>query len=135
MVTTKSMVRKLTATLLLLLLSTSFSACYTLFRHPRLAQLNYQRPNDKSCVKCHSHADLKGLVSPNQLKLANAPWDEFYDAPWWFNDRHGAAADTSAANTDTDDTPEPNTSPHVEMTPSQESVDGESTEENNSAKR
>jgi len=120
------MLRKLTVTLLLIILNGSFAACYTLFKHPRLAKLNYRRPDDNRCVACHSHADLRRLVSPEKLRRTNAAWDGFYDDPWWFDERHGELTDSTKARKTQEHTPD--APPHTPPAPSsarESRVDGE----------
>jgi hypothetical protein len=72
---------------LALLAATLLPACYTLFRHPRLAQLNYQRPEDNRCKTCHSSQELWDFTHPATLPPQVGPWGEFYDRPWWYQRR------------------------------------------------
>jgi hypothetical protein len=64
-----------------------FSACYTLFKHPRLAQLDYQRPEDNRCLTCHSSQDLWSYANPPSMPPAAGPWNSFYNQPWWHKSR------------------------------------------------
>lgn len=74
-------------------------ACYTLFRHPRLSQLNYRRPDSSRCQACHATDDLWKYTHPWSQRRPDrvASWAEFYDLPWWFEGRWQVSdADTSA---------------------------------------
>ena len=62
-------------------------ACYTLFDHPRLAQLNYERPNNQRCMKCHDGDALWAMLQPQRRAAHTGPWRTFYDEPWWFAGR------------------------------------------------
>jgi hypothetical protein len=73
-------------------------ACYTLFRHPRLSQLNYRRPDSNRCQTCHATDDLWKYTHPWSKATAarSGSWVEFYDLPWWFDGRWQVSdADTS----------------------------------------
>lgn len=66
-----------------------FSACYTLMQHPRLAQLNYARPNSDRCETCHSNEAIWAFHhaprTPTADGLPGAKWRTFYDIPWWYD--------------------------------------------------
>lgn len=62
-------------------------ACYTLFTHPRLAQLDYQRPEDNRCQTCHSAPELWSYTQPPSIPSAEGPWNAFYSHPWWHKSR------------------------------------------------
>lgn len=59
-----------------------FPACYTLFEHSRLIELNYARPGDR-CVQCHSRDQLWEFVHTPGTARSSDAWGEFYDEPWW----------------------------------------------------
>lgn len=86
-----------------LLAVTVLPACYTLFKHPRLAQLNYQRPDDNRCQTCHAGEELWYFTHPPTLDPVVGPWGEFYDRPWWFERRwkvHAKEKDPAGAARD-----------------------------------
>lgn len=58
------------------------AACYTLVQHPRIASLNYQRPQGKSCTGCHTEKAVRGFLEPERLAPQPPPWDSLTD-PWW----------------------------------------------------
>jgi hypothetical protein len=81
-------------------------ACYTLFRHPRLQQLNYRRPESNRCQTCHASQELWRYTHPSTMPARTGPWGAFYDTPWWFDrrwdvgpapGRDGARADSTRA--------------------------------------
>jgi hypothetical protein len=84
---------KVIAVALGLVAVTPLPACYTLFMHPRLAQLNYQRPQDNRCQTCHSSEELWYFTHPPTRTPLAGPWGEFYDRPWWFERRWKVEAD------------------------------------------
>ena len=57
-------------------------ACYTLFQHSRLSQLNYARP-DNGCIDCHSKAQVQEFLRTQSTLATGDVWDEFYNDPWW----------------------------------------------------
>jgi hypothetical protein len=60
--------------------------CYTILLHPRLAQLDYRRPDHKHCSACHTSAEIWGF---HHLPKAPAT-----DVPWWY-ERFWSADDTT----------------------------------------
>jgi hypothetical protein len=71
-------------------------ACYTLFDHPRLAQLDYERPSDNRCTKCHVPEQLWALLHPERRATRTESWRDYYDYPWWFDGRVGPSDTTRA---------------------------------------
>jgi len=70
-----------------LLSAASLSACYTLLKHPRLAELDYGRPDSRQCGNCHSSEEIwsfnhasKGSTSAGDKNK----WAKYYDLPWWY---------------------------------------------------
>jgi len=61
-------------------------ACYTLFQHPRLAELDYARPQGRNCRKCHSTQDLWSYTHPRGYREPQPPWRDFYEYPSWLED-------------------------------------------------
>ena len=78
-------------------------ACYTLFQHSRVSQLNYARPTD-GCVDCHSKAQIHEFLHTQSTVSSSDVWDEFYNEPWW-NDRylHADSARTDGTKKNGDD--------------------------------
>ena len=65
-------------------------ACYTLLKHPRLASLDYQRPDDSLCLSCHSNAEIWNFNHPNNIQTymgKSSSWTEYYDVAWWYEHR------------------------------------------------
>lgn len=62
----------------------SLPACYTIFVHPRLAELGYQRPTEHRCEVCHSSRELWDYTHPSTIRPMQGPWGEYYETPWWF---------------------------------------------------
>lgn len=58
------------------------TACYTLVQHPRVASLNYRRPEGKSCSSCHSAREVRSFLEPERLAPDTPPWDSLTH-PWW----------------------------------------------------
>jgi hypothetical protein len=52
------------------------SACYTILKHPRLAHLDYRRPDNKQCAACHSSDEIWGFH--------HLPYAPTTDVPWWY---------------------------------------------------
>jgi hypothetical protein len=72
------------AILLLVAAATAFplAACYTLVQHPRVASLNFRRPQGKSCTGCHTNQEIRGFLKPQGLADEGSPWDTLAN-PWW----------------------------------------------------
>ncbi|MCK4774104.1 MAG: hypothetical protein KAT30_04940 [Candidatus Krumholzibacteria bacterium] len=70
-----------------LLSATVLSGCYTLLKHPRLAHMDYQRPDDKRCANCHSSEEIWSFNhAPGTPSYAgySGKWADYYDIPWWY---------------------------------------------------
>lgn len=76
-------------------------ACYTLFRHPRLQQLDYRRPESSRCGTCHASGELWRFTHPVAMPPHPGPWGEFYDRPWWFERRWDVEPDSAAGGGET----------------------------------
>lgn len=61
-------------------------SCYTLFQHPRLAELNYARPQQRDCGVCHTPQQLWAFTHPKGYSDKRGAWKDYYDYPWWFDD-------------------------------------------------
>jgi hypothetical protein len=62
-------------------------ACYTLLEHPRLASLDYQRPDDKRCANCHTSEEIWAFNNPPRKPTFvdfGAAWFEYYDVARWY---------------------------------------------------
>lgn len=75
--------------------SSVLAGCYTLFRHPRLAKMDYRRPASNHCIECHTSASLWRFSHPARLPRTGRPWSDYYDAPWWYEGRWGIPADST----------------------------------------
>jgi hypothetical protein len=74
----------------LLLIIAFLPACYTLLKHPRLAEINYRRPDDKNCENCHSNSDIWKFNHNNKINTLtekSGVWSEYYDLAWWYESR------------------------------------------------
>ena len=60
------------------------AACYTLVQHPRVAALNYRRPQGKSCTDCHSTRAIGDYLRPEKLTPEAPPWESLTQ-PWWIS--------------------------------------------------
>ncbi len=78
-------------------------ACYTLFTHPRLAQLDYQRPENNRCQTCHSAPELWSYTQPPTVPPATSPWNTFYSHPWWHESLWSIVHATGDADSTRDD--------------------------------
>jgi hypothetical protein len=72
------------AILLLVALASAgpLAACYTLAQHPRVASLDFRRPQGKSCTGCHRAEEIRGFLRPEKLAPDPPPWDSLTH-PWW----------------------------------------------------
>jgi hypothetical protein len=86
-VATVSIRSKLLAAVALLSCTVALPACYTILQHPRLAQLDYQRPAAADCRTCHTRDDLWRYVHPSGLPAQPGAWHDSYNTPWW-NEHH-----------------------------------------------
>lgn len=71
-------------------------ACYTLIEHPRLASMDYNRPDDKQCVNCHTSEDIWEFNHPpNKPTYAgyDDAWFEYHDACRWYKRSWGYTPD------------------------------------------
>ena len=57
-------------------------ACYTLFKHPRVASLNYSRP-DEGCINCHARDELWQYLHTRGTLAGTSDWDAYQNEPWW----------------------------------------------------
>jgi hypothetical protein len=78
------------------------SGCYTRLLHPRLAEINYQRPDSKQCGNCHSSEQIWSFNhtwKKPDYSGGRGNWIDYYDTPWWyekgwkFDPRAGARPD------------------------------------------
>jgi hypothetical protein len=62
-------------------------ACYTLLKHPRLASMDYQRPEGDPCANCHSNEEIWSFNHP-EIKPSysgyTGSWTKYYDYAWWY---------------------------------------------------
>lgn len=65
-------------------------ACYTILKHPRLAHLDYRRPDDKQCLTCHTSDEIWGFH--------HLPHSPATDIPWWY-ERYWSYEDSSYIET------------------------------------
>ena len=83
MISTKSPTLRLSLAAIALSALFVLPACYTLFKHPRLASLNYARPDEAPCTTCHTGADLSRYVRQNNAMQPSGAWAEYYADPRW----------------------------------------------------
>jgi hypothetical protein len=90
-----------------------FPACYTLLQHPRLANMDYSRPESDRCLDCHTASELwrfhHSPSTPVYAGTARSSWGYYYDLPWWYD-----------AYWDYDEVSEPETIPMHEPAPAPE---------------
>ena len=63
-------------------------ACYTIMEHPRLAKLDYARPEEKRCSNCHSNEEIWAFNNPSKKpthQSYSTAWIKYYDTPWWYD--------------------------------------------------
>ncbi len=53
-------------------------ACYTLFKHPRLAELDYARPESDRCETSHTADDLWTFTHPANVRRTGGAWEYYY---------------------------------------------------------
>jgi hypothetical protein len=57
-------------------------------KHPRLASLDYARPDDQSCSNCHSSEEIWAFNhasdKPTHESYSRA-WIRYYDTAWWYD--------------------------------------------------
>ena len=67
---------------------TGLPACYTIMKHPRLASMEYGRPEDSQCTNCHSDEETWAFnhpsPKPTYQSYSNA-WIKYYDTAWWYD--------------------------------------------------
>ena len=65
-------------------------ACFTALKHPRLASLNYARPEKGPCSNCHSNEQIwsfnHSALKPTYDSYSR-PWLLYYDTAWWYAKR------------------------------------------------
>jgi len=74
---------KLQATLLaaVLIIAIGLSGCYTLLKHPRVAESEPQE-DYSNCAACHGQFVHP---SPYDMYYYRGVWSEYYFFPWWYN--------------------------------------------------
>ena len=64
-------------------------ACYTILKHPRLEQEQYETYQPRRCYQCHSEDELWRFHHRPGFRLWGRsyydPWGYFYDVPWWYD--------------------------------------------------
>jgi hypothetical protein len=63
-------------------------ACYTIMDHPRLASLDYARPDDNRCSNCHSNEEIWAFNNPSKKPTHESyswAWIKYYDTAWWYD--------------------------------------------------
>jgi hypothetical protein len=71
--------------------------------HPRLASMNYARPDDRRCTSCHSEEETWAFNHPSvkpTYESYSPAWVAYYETAWWYDklwDYHPAVG---KANTD-----------------------------------
>lgn len=58
------------------------AACYTLVQHPRVASLDFRRPEGKSCTGCHGAQEVRAFLEPEHLAPEPSPWDSLTHPRW-----------------------------------------------------
>ncbi|HEX5131608.1 MAG TPA: hypothetical protein VFX92_03875 [Candidatus Krumholzibacteria bacterium] len=58
------------------------TACYTLVQHPRVASMNFRRPQGEACTACHEPAAIRAFVRQEHLAAETGAW-AVLDDPWW----------------------------------------------------
>ncbi len=58
-------------------------ACYTLLQHPRVAEIDYQRPEGKRCFECHTDEEIDGFHRQPNAPDSGIPW--WYDRYWYYD--------------------------------------------------
>jgi hypothetical protein len=74
----------------------SLPACYTLLKHPRLASMDYQRPESTQCSGCHNNTEVWKFNHSNNIRAyagRDGAWSEYYEIPWWYEHRWGVEPD------------------------------------------
>jgi hypothetical protein len=61
------------------------SSCYTILRHPRIAEADYERPESNRCFDCHTDEEVYYFHYPANLGRAPVYWDDALYSPWWYN--------------------------------------------------
>jgi len=78
---------RLTLAVLATTAALALPACYTMFEHARLAELEYARPADERCLECHSRemvwAYTHPTKAPGYADYKDPSWSQYYDVPWW----------------------------------------------------
>lgn len=74
---------------LIVILATA-PACYTILRHPRIAQLDYERPDDNQCAGCHTSTEMWRFHHLPKAPVTDTPW--WYE--WYWNYDHASDLET-----------------------------------------
>ena len=61
------------------------SSCYTILRHPRIAQADHQRPENNRCFDCHTEDEVYGYHYPVNIGRPPVDWHDTLYAPWWYD--------------------------------------------------
>ena len=72
------------------LIIAALPACFTTLKHPRLASLDYARPDDCRCSNCHSNEQIwsfnHSAMKPTYESYSQS-WLLYYDIAWWYTNR------------------------------------------------
>ena len=58
-------------------------ACYTLLQHPRVAQIDYERPSGKRCFDCHTDEEIENFHRQPHAPDTGSPW--WYERYWYYD--------------------------------------------------
>jgi hypothetical protein len=58
-------------------------SCYTLLQHPRVAQIDYERPDGKQCFDCHTDEEIKDFHHQPKAPEMGNPW--WYERYWYYD--------------------------------------------------
>ena len=61
------------------------SACYTIMRHPRIAEADHQVTNNYRCLDCHTENEVYNYHHPITISRPPVDWDDALYAPWWYD--------------------------------------------------
>jgi len=67
------------------------AGCYTVLRHPQVADREPQEVRNERCVACHSDSDLDDIEYGlhrygYRHGYGYSPWERYYYNPWWYDD-------------------------------------------------
>ncbi|NIM19496.1 MAG: hypothetical protein GTO51_03845 [Candidatus Latescibacteria bacterium] len=68
-----------------LILVLTVSSCYTILRHPRIAEADYERPSGVRCITCHTEDEMWQFHRPSTRYIYYPGWQYYYDTPWWYD--------------------------------------------------